>query len=172
MQSPIRETFLRKIAVSAGASENVRSKAKRWSVWGRVDSGGLIKGSVFRREGWKTVAHRLGGRAEGETRRSWSGKQAPWDIKRTHRAQHRRCTATTAPRMRQKKRQSKEVMTQRGRLKKSEEDEEKKEQRKVTNTATVFTSERLLAFLQCPLFDMTGSERWYWKALLHNRRSN
>lgn len=29
MQSPIRETFLRKIAVSAGASENVRSKAKR-----------------------------------------------------------------------------------------------------------------------------------------------
>lgn len=61
--------------------------------------------------------------------------------------------------LRQKKRQSKEVMTQRGRLKKSEEDEEKKEQRKVTNTATVFTSERLLAFLQCPLFDMTGSER-------------
>lgn len=34
-------------------------------MWGRVDSGGLIKGSVFRREGWKTVAHRLGGRAEG-----------------------------------------------------------------------------------------------------------
>lgn len=22
-------------------------------MWGRVDSGGLIKGSVFRREGWK-----------------------------------------------------------------------------------------------------------------------